>query len=165
MEKYIDLLISDPFKFLIGALTFGVFYVFKSYDKRIGKNLTEHSRRMNKINDETKETAFKIENVKNEFLKSNNQLSIDIQTLKSEIKEVQRQINLEVRGMVTIVSSQSTFSEKLIKYDKQLNELKENYGKVILLEEKMNRMDNNQDDIVKSIYDIADKIGKIKSEK
>ena len=164
MEKLIAFLIEDPFKFLIGAMTFGVFYVFKSYDKRIGSDLTEHSRRMNKINDETKDTASKIRDVKNDFVASSGTLAREVILLKDEIREIQRHIKIEIKGIASVYAGQKSMNEKLMDYSKKLDSLHENYGKVILLEQKINRLDNGHEDIIKSIYSIADKVGKIKGE-
>lgn len=165
MDKAISVLLKDPFLFLIGAMTLAVFYIFRSYDKRIGSDLHEHSRRMNKINDEAKETAFKLQGVNNDFKQTASTLSISINSLKEEIRETQKGLQLEIKGLSKIITHHNEFAKKLALNDKKIDALEKEYGKVIHLEKSLLRVDTNQDRIVTVIKDIAEKVTRTKNER
>lgn len=117
--------------------------------------------RMNKINDDASAIAVKISESKNEMLKNTSELRINIESLKGAIKSIQEQIRLEVKGLHALAKTNAVFAEKLAKHDKDLDDLKECYGKIILLERNMGIYDNNNKELNQRVRSIAEKVGKI----
>lgn len=178
MDHLLTILVNDPVKYALAILTLGIYFLFKSYDKRVDEAFQNHRDELKdsalgftvKLDSHKKDfekfmekTTKDIEIMKNDWVKNSNTLKEDLMLLKTEIKLMSDRVNIEIKALKTLYLPEM-FTEKLAEYDEKLSKLNENYGKVILIEDKIkNQRELDLEDINKRIVSISKEIGKIRN--
>jgi archaellum component FlaC len=164
LDKLFDLLLNDPIKFSLATLTLGLFYLFKKYDSRIDKSLDLHANRMLDLTKHIDKTGKEIREVKNEFSSDTKDLKQSIHLLKSEIQKTKEELHQEITRVVELTNSKS-FASRLAFYDEQLEKLKDNFGKVILLENDIEKCKAQDEIQYKMFLKVADRLNELKAKK
>jgi uncharacterized small protein (DUF1192 family) len=164
LDKLFDLLLNDPIKFSLATLTLGLFYLFKKYDSRIDKSLDLHTNRMLDLTKNIESISTKIKGVKDEFSSDTKDLKQSIGLLKSEIEKTKEELRQEINRIVELTNSKS-FASRLAFYDEQLEKLKDNFGKVILLENDIEKCKAQDEIQYKMFLKVADRLNELKAKK
>lgn len=164
LDKLFELLINDPIKFSLATLTLGLFYLFKKYDSRIDKSLDTHSHRMLDIGRVIESIGKKIKENKDEIKSDSSALKQSIESLKQEIEKTKEELHQEIERLIQLTNSES-FAQRLAFYDTQLAKLKDDFGRVILLENDIEKCKHQDELQYKMFLKVAEKINEIKAKK
>lgn len=165
IESGINILLEDPLRFALGASVFGLYFLFKKYDKSVDRTISAFkmdARGYSKdIKDFMDETKIELKEVRAGMYADNKEFKDNIRKLKDEIVFLSEKINIEITALRKVYSADQ-FAKKLAEYDNEIEKLKKDYGKVILLESELAKAKDQDEIHYKMFMKIAEKLSKLK---